>query len=145
MFWPGSEADIHGVRPTEWRVFDGKLPPEKRVDTLLGWIDQPVEKRAGFLTLYFDDVDHAGHEFGPDDQHTTDAVASVDAAIGRLIAGLRSRQVNANIVVVSDHGMAATSAERVVYLNKILPPDSFKVVTREPTPVSKWLPGKMPL
>jgi predicted AlkP superfamily pyrophosphatase or phosphodiesterase len=74
-------------------------------------------------------VDHAGHEFGPDDQHTTDAVASVDAAIGRLIAGLRSRQVNANIVVVSDHGMAATSAERVVYLNKILPPDSFKVVT----------------
>ena len=129
MFWPGSEADIHGVRPTEWRVFDGKLPPEKRVDTLLGWVDQPLEKRAGFLTLYFDDVDHAGHEFGPDDQHTTDAVASVDAAIGRLMAGLRSRQVNANIVVVSDHGMAATSAERVVYLNKILPSDSFKVVT----------------
>src|SRR6185436_4652944 len=26
MFWPGTEAEIGGVRPTYWRPFDGKLP-----------------------------------------------------------------------------------------------------------------------
>jgi len=25
MFWPGSEAEIDGVRPTEWKMFDAKI------------------------------------------------------------------------------------------------------------------------
>ncbi|MBC3883831.1 alkaline phosphatase family protein [Undibacterium griseum] len=129
MFWPGSEADIHGVRPSEWRVFDGKVPPAARVDTVLQWLDRPAGKRPDFLTLYFDDVDHAGHEFGPDAAQTTEAVAAVDQAVGRLVSGLQARRIAANLVIVSDHGMAATSEQRVIYLDKILPPDSIQVLT----------------
>ncbi|MBC3869614.1 alkaline phosphatase family protein [Undibacterium oligocarboniphilum] len=129
MFWPGSEADIHGVRPSEWRVFDGKVPPAARVDTVLQWLDQPAGKRPDFLTLYFDDVDHAGHEFGPDAAQTTEAVAVVDQAVGRLVSGLQARRITANLIIVSDHGMAATSEQRMIYLDTILPPDSIHVVT----------------
>ncbi|WP_394778574.1 ectonucleotide pyrophosphatase/phosphodiesterase [Undibacterium sp.] len=134
MFWPGSEADIHGVRPTKWLPFDGKLPPAARVDTLLGWLDGVPSTAApssqfGFMTLYFDDVDHAGHESGPDAAQTTEAVARVDAAIGRLLAGLKARNINANIIVVADHGMAAISKQRVIRLDHVAPEGSFRTVT----------------
>ncbi|HTD03998.1 ectonucleotide pyrophosphatase/phosphodiesterase [Undibacterium sp.] len=128
MFWPGTEAAIHGVRPTKWLPFDGKLPPAARVDTLLGWLDSPAT-HFGFATLYFDDVDHAGHEYGPDAAKTTEAAAHVDAAIGRLLAGLKARNITANIVIVSDHGMAAISKQRVVRLDQVAPASSFKMLT----------------
>ena len=35
MFWPGSEAAIHGVRPEHWLTYDGDMPYDARVDKLL--------------------------------------------------------------------------------------------------------------
>ncbi|MRX08525.1 alkaline phosphatase family protein [Pseudoduganella sp. FT25W] len=128
MFWPGSEAAIHGVRPTLAPKFDGKLPATARVDTLLSWLDRPAGERFGFMTLYFDDVDHAGHEFGPAAAQTTEAVALVDQAIGRLLAGLAARHIEADIVIVSDHGMAPVSAERVIRMQTLLPEGSYEDV-----------------
>ena len=26
LFWPGSEAEIHGVRPTRWKAYDEDMP-----------------------------------------------------------------------------------------------------------------------
>lgn len=109
LFWPGSEADIRGVRPTVSPRFDGKLPADARVDLLLSWLDRPADQRFGFMTLYFDDVEHAGHDFGPEAPQTTTALAVVDRAIERLQDGLAARQVKADLVIVSDHGMAALS------------------------------------
>ncbi len=43
-----------------------------------------------------------------------EAVATVDQAISRLLDGLAARHIDANIVVVSDHGMAPVSGERVI-------------------------------
>lgn len=105
MFWPGSDYEISGVRPTHWRSFDQSLPDFARVDAVLSWLDESSTKPR-FLALYFDEVDSAGHKFGPDAPETRSATAQADAAIGRLIAGLKGRGVSANIVVVADHGMA---------------------------------------
>jgi len=82
-----------------------------------------------FLTLYFDSVDHAGHEYGPDTAQTTAAVAQVDLAIGQLVEGLKRQNQAVNLVIVSDHGMAATSPERTIALDKITDPANFRVVT----------------
>lgn len=129
MFWPGSEAAIQGVRPSQWRSFDGKVSANERVDTVLGWLDQPMSSRPSFLTLYFDEVDHSGHEYGPDMPQTTQAAANVDAVIGRLMNGLKARNIKANIVIVSDHGMAAMSKQRVIRLDRIAPGSSYRVIT----------------
>ncbi|WP_426164843.1 ectonucleotide pyrophosphatase/phosphodiesterase [Sandarakinorhabdus sp. DWP1-3-1] len=126
MFWPGSEAPVQGVRPTRWLPFDGAMPGDRRVDTLLGWLDGP--DRPGLATLYFDTVDHDGHEFGPDAPQTTAAVAAVDVQIGRLVAGLQARGIAANIVVVSDHGMAAVPADHIIRIDEIAPAGSFRLV-----------------
>lgn len=127
MFWPGSEADIQGVRPHQWLPFDGTMPNPARVAQILAWIDQP--QRPGLLTLYFDTVDHDGHEYGPGAAETTRAVAEIDARIGDLLAGLKARGVVANIVLVSDHGMAEVAADRTIRLDQILPANSFRMVT----------------
>lgn len=47
MFWPGSEADIHGVRPDKYAAFDQTMSSAARVDVLLDWIDDPAGRPAG--------------------------------------------------------------------------------------------------
>ncbi|MGH7453098.1 MAG: ectonucleotide pyrophosphatase/phosphodiesterase, partial [bacterium] len=37
LFWPGSEADISGIRPAHWKVYDDDFPNAARVDTVLAW------------------------------------------------------------------------------------------------------------
>ena len=124
MFWPGSEADIQGVRPSYWRPFDQSLPPEARVDQVLAWLDLPQAERPAFVTLYFDETDTAGHHHGPDSAALNAAVTRTDAAIGRLAAGLAARGLVADLVITADHGMAATSPERAIYLEDIVAPDA---------------------
>ncbi len=143
MFWPGSEAAIQGVRPTRYAVFDGKLSADGRTDQLLSWIDHDDDSDGfGFLTLYFDDVDHAGHEQGPGSAMVMDALAQVDRAVGRLVDGLAARQRVANLVVVSDHGMAPVSASRVVRLDRMLPSGSYRVVSSGPFAGLEPTPGR---
>lgn len=122
IFWPGSDVDIDGMRPEHWLPFNGKMSPGARVDQALAWLDLPATERPNFETLYFEQVDHAGHGHGPDSAEVDAALGQVDAALGRLIAGLKQRGIydSANIVVVSDHGMTATSEDRIVVLDKIV-------------------------
>jgi predicted AlkP superfamily pyrophosphatase or phosphodiesterase len=129
MFWPGSEAAIHGVRPSRWLPYDMKVPSAARVDQVLEWLDLPSAERPRLVTLYFDVVDTAGHHFGPDSAEVNAAAAEVDAALGRLTAGLQARGLAANLVVVADHGMAAVSEDRKVYIDDLTPPDSFRSLT----------------
>lgn len=141
LFWPGSEADIQGVRPTLAPAFDDTLTPEQRVDLLLSWLDQP-QQQWDFLSLYFSHVDHAGHDYGPDADATTAAVAQADQAIGRLLAGLQQRGVDANLVVVADHGMAAVSPERVIRMDLLAPAGSYEKVTDGPYAALNPVPGQ---
>jgi hypothetical protein len=75
MFWPGSDYELHGRRPSRWRTFDQSLPGFARVDILLSWLDLPAAERPSFYTLYFDLVDTAGHRYGPDALETNAAAA----------------------------------------------------------------------
>jgi predicted AlkP superfamily pyrophosphatase or phosphodiesterase len=130
MFWPGSTVAIAGVRPSRWLPFNGKLTPDQRVDQLLQWIDLPASQRATFFTLYFDEVDHAGHDGGPDSAGVDTALRDVDAALARLVDGLARRGLadRTNLVIVSDHGMTATSRQLRTYLDDIVPLADVDVV-----------------
>src|SRR5882672_5074149 len=37
FFWPGSEAEIAGERPSYYLHFDDKFPDEKRIDQIIAW------------------------------------------------------------------------------------------------------------
>ncbi len=134
MFWPGSEAAIHGQHPDDWRPYDEHVSASARVDQVLAWLDRPAKSRPQFITLYFDQVDHAGHDSGPDSSASRAARAEVDAALGRLLAGLDQRGLRdaINLIVVSDHGMADVTG--LEYLADYLQPhgielDAMDIVT----------------
>ncbi|HEY3947758.1 ectonucleotide pyrophosphatase/phosphodiesterase [Phenylobacterium sp.] len=129
MFWPGSDIPIHGVLPSHWQLFDQKVSAQTRVDTALSWLDGPVAERPRFLTLYFDDVDTAGHHEGPDSPELNAAAAKVDAAIGRFLDGLKARGITANIIVVADHGMAPVSQDRRIFVDDLLDMKAFRYTT----------------
>ncbi len=118
LFWPGSEAEIAGQRPHDWLPYDERMLPGERVARVLAWLDRPAEARPNFITLYFELIDTIGHAEGPDGPRIGAAIAAIDREIGRLIDGLAARGLaeRANLVIVSDHGMAATSPRRVAKL-----------------------------
>lgn len=130
MFWPGSDVAIGGVRPSQWMPFNGKMTPDQRVDQLLQWIDLPATQRPIFYTLYFEQVDHAGHEQGPDSDEVDHALRDVDAALSHLVEGLKQRHLfeRTNLVIVADHGMTATSHDRVIHLDDLIRLDDVDVV-----------------
>lgn len=132
MFWPGSEAPVHGHHPHYWRRFDMAFPPEERVSQVLAWLDLPAVQRPDFLTLYFDQVDHEAHLHGPGSDEALAAVRRTDAALAGLVAGLKQRGLweTSNLVVVSDHGMAATPPEQVVVIDDHLPGGTYRLVNR---------------
>lgn len=144
MFWPGSEAAIQGVRPSYYVKFNQKLPGNARVDQVLQWLDLPEAERPVAYTLYFDIVDTVGHQSGPQSEQVLKAAASVDESIGYLLSELKARGLEdkVNIVVVSDHGMAPTSAERGVFLDELIPADSYSYVSLGPVALLEPAEGR---
>lgn len=118
-FFVGSETVIKDEQPTFWRPYDGAVPPQMRVDKALSWLDLPQNERPTMITLYFSDVDDAGHAFSPESEETKYAVWNVDSYIERLMNGLRARKIDkeVNIIIVSDHGMAPVDLRRKTFLD----------------------------
>lgn len=106
FFWPGSEAKIAGYRPTYYLRFNNKVDDNARVEQILEWLRLPPADRPHFITLYYDEPDHEGHQYGPDAPQTKAAVLKMDKLVGKLKDGLDATGLPINLIVVSDHGMA---------------------------------------
>ncbi len=119
MFWPGTETEIAGVRPTFWHRWDESYAYRDRVAQVLAWLDLPPGERPRLITLYFQDPNDTSHDHGPEAAETRAAVREVDDRLGDLLAGIAERglETQVNIVVTSDHGMAAVGPERVVIVD----------------------------
>jgi predicted AlkP superfamily pyrophosphatase or phosphodiesterase len=111
FFWPGSEAKIAGYRPTYYLRFDNKIDDNARIDQVLAWLHLPAADRPHFITLYYDEPDHEGHQYGPDAPETKAAVVKVDKLVGKLKEGLDATGLPIDLVVVSDHGMAKVQGD----------------------------------
>ncbi len=150
MFWPGSAVPWggtavswgpvnDGTMASDWQAFSMQVSNTQRVNSVLDWLRRPADIRPKFVTLYFDTVDSAGHDGGPDSEEVNQAIDDVDEHIADLLSGLRTLGQPANLLIVSDHGMAATSSDKVVVLADIVDPSLYRLVeggayaTFEPT------------
>ena len=134
MFWPGSDVEIAGDRPSRWRPYDHDYPNDRRVDDVITWLKEPEATRPTFITLYFSDVDSAGHDSGPESPELAVAVRDIDAVMGRLVAGIRSAGIESrtNLVVVSDHGMSPNARERTIVIDDYINLDDVDLVDVSP-------------
>ncbi|XP_010942875.1 uncharacterized protein [Elaeis guineensis] len=124
-FWPGSEV-IKGswtCPPKFCPKYNGSVPFEQRVDTLLGFFDLPSGEIPALMMLYLEQPDLQGHELGPDDPEVTKAVARVDQMIGRLIAGLERRGIfeDVTMIMLGDHGMVGVCRKKTIFLDDLAP------------------------
>ncbi|XP_077937131.1 venom phosphodiesterase 1 [Gasterosteus aculeatus] len=122
FFWPGSDVKINGSFPDIYRLYNGKVPFEERVLTVLKWLQLPDDKRPDFYTLYLEEPDKSGHSYGPVSGGVIEALQGVDRVIGQLMNGLKQIGLHRclNIVIVADHGMEETSCDRKEVLQELV-------------------------
>jgi len=118
LFWPGSEAEIAGHRPSWYAVFENKTQATDevetaRIDDAVALLKMPEAERPHFITIYYSEPDHEGHQFGPDATETKSAVVKMDKMVGKLEKSLHATGLPIDLVVVSDHGMAREQGDWV--------------------------------
>ena len=124
--WPGSEAHIDNMDPAIVDKFNRTEALNRKTDRILELLDLPDDggddKRPQFIAAYVPNVDSNGHKYGPNSTEVQDTIAEVDEMLGGLFAGLETRNLTnvVNVVIVSDHGMATTSTERLVQLEELV-------------------------
>ncbi|TVR19838.1 MAG: alkaline phosphatase family protein [Balneolaceae bacterium] len=144
FFWPGSEATIDGVQSTKWVDYDGSVPDITRIDSVMTWLDPAGDVRADFATLYFSFVDSRGHSYGPNSPEVDEAVKEMDELLGYLLEGIYEIGLSdkLNIILVSDHGMAELSDEKVIFLDEIINLEDVDMVDWSPVAMIKPDEGK---
>lgn len=126
--WPGSEVHFEGAGPLRVDVFNGTELLENKRDRVFEWIDQDdIRERPELILAYVPDVDTLGHKYGIAGSEIRNVLTKVDTLIGDFLKGIKDRNLQdiMNLIVVSDHGMAPTSNERLVYMEDII--DTSKV------------------
>lgn len=131
--WPGSEAHIMGVEPTYLDKFNGSEKLDRKVERIMEFLDFPGEndenlpadddrRRPQLIAAYVPNVDSAGHKFGPNSTEIESVIADSDTMLGSIFQELQARNLTdiVNVVVVSDHGMATTSTDRLVQLEDLV-------------------------
>jgi len=136
LFWPGSEAEIAGARPSYYLRYDGDLDDEKRIAQVMKWLALPEADRPHFITLYYSEVDHEGHTHGPDAVETRNAARNVDRLMGELWQKLKATALPIDLIVVSDHGMAAIKGDWIT-LDKFADLSHFVVTESQIYPESE--------
>ncbi len=134
MFWVGSDSEISGVRPTRYLDYDGSLPNNARVDSVVSWLDPEGEVQADFATLYHSDVDSYGHRYGPNSPEVDQQVLEADRWLGYLFDRLKEAGLidSIHLILVSDHGMAELSEERVIFLDELIDLDRVDMIDWSP-------------
>uniref|UniRef100_A0AAR2JX72 SMB domain-containing protein n=1 Tax=Pygocentrus nattereri TaxID=42514 RepID=A0AAR2JX72_PYGNA len=127
FFWPGSDVPIKGKYPTLYEKYDGKVPFEKRVTTILKWLSLPEGERPDFYTLYMDEPDSAGHRFGPKSSQVIKALMRVDAMMSLVMDGLKQKNLHncVNLILLSDHGNVVFCSSYCSFYF-LIPPLHFK-------------------
>ncbi|ROP79546.1 putative AlkP superfamily pyrophosphatase or phosphodiesterase [Stenotrophomonas rhizophila] len=142
--WPGSEAAIQGIRPSQRHGYDETVTLPDRVDQVLGWLDQRGPQAPRLVTLYMEQVDKAGHNHGPESHEYAAAVTLADGAVGRLLDGLQARGLAeaTNVILVSDHGMAGVPDGQVVATEDMIDPAIAREISVGQSIGFAPLPGK---
>ncbi|MCX7879588.1 MAG: ectonucleotide pyrophosphatase/phosphodiesterase [Ignavibacteria bacterium] len=129
FFWPGSELRPEYRRANYFVHYDSKFPFKSRIDSVLSWLKLPYNLRPKFITLYFDEPDEVGHDYGPNSAEVNKAIAQCDSLFGYLIEKIQKINLidSVNIILVSDHGMTEVQKDKIINISEIIKNDSVRI------------------
>ena len=104
---PGLVADYekkYGELPVGATAFDDHVVTQMALYLL-------QSRKPDFLLVYFQDLDHAEHKYGPDSPEAIRSLQSIDTDIGVIRKAIASAgfEKQTDIVIVSDHGFLPLS------------------------------------
>ena len=127
-YWVGSEALIKGIQPTYWKVYENKIPFNQRVDTVMQWLQLPEKERPHLILFYLPEPDAVSHDFGPLGKEAKDMVNALDSLMWNLMNKIKRLAIanQINVIITSDHGMAAVNVEKNIILDNFIQPQWIK-------------------
>lgn len=108
MGWPGSDASVAGFRPSYTFAACSDARARRCVEQMLHWLRLPATERPHFIAIDFSGLDSEARRLGPEVPEMKTAVLHADEFVGRLKEGLNDSGLPADLVVVSDRGLAKT-------------------------------------
>lgn len=134
LYWPGYNVKIKGMYPyyretsPSSNIDTGNktgrvVSFERRVEKMMSWLTGP--NPPNFVAVYFEEPDHICHAVGWDGIPKT--IQQIDRVIGLIVEGLKYHGLlnTVNIIITADHGMANTSWNKVVDLDKHVDPNTY--------------------
>ena len=135
LYWPGYNIKIKGMYP-KYREYSpspsvdqfnktGKVMSfEKRTEKVIDWLAGKIPPN--FVAVYFEEPDKTCHHEGWCD--LPEAIQRVDKTVGLIVEGLKRHELldKVNIIITADHGMANTSCNKVIDLDKYVDPENYE-------------------
>lgn len=123
--WPGSEVPGVGIGngPLYVDKYNGSEALSSKVHKVMSWLDiGDINKRPQLILTYVPTIDQFGHKYGIEGSELQTALSYVDDFVDLLLKELDNRNLSnvTNLIILSDHGMAPTSNQRVIYLDELL-------------------------
>ncbi|KAF7193393.1 putative pyrophosphatase/phosphodiesterase [Pseudocercospora fuligena] len=132
LTFPNHFTLVTGLHPESHGIVGNSFwDPNMQKGFTYGWLDLPGPQDQGasletprpqLIAAYVPNVDSDGHKYGPNSTYIRSTITEVDGMLGKIFKGIEERNLTnvVNIVVVSDHGMATTSNQRVVQLEDLV-------------------------
>jgi predicted AlkP superfamily pyrophosphatase or phosphodiesterase len=129
--WPGSEAHVDLVDLSYVDKYNGTETLPNKIKRVMGWLDLPGPQdeesiehslRPQLIVTYVPNVDADGHQYGPNSTEIRGTIKEADDMLEGIFEGLKERNLTdiVNVIVVSDHGMATTSVDRLIQLDDLI-------------------------
>ena len=117
VFWPTSDVEISGIRPSYYKKYNGRISTEMRMNQIINWFQLEDSKRPHFVSLYLSQIDHLGHKYGPTSNELQEAIHDLDSSLKRFFDELNALPIEINTIIVSDHGMQTVAPDFVFHLS----------------------------
>lgn len=122
IFWPGCSGTV----PVETNNY--KCVPYKKdveLEARVTDVKNCFNDGFNFVAVYFDEPDHTGHIYGPDNESLVAVIERLDRIVGYIVDELKKAEVysDMNIIITSDHGM--TSIKDVIEMDKYIDPSLY--------------------
>lgn len=129
-FWVGSETAVQNMRPSYWKKYDAETSFTARADSVIAWLQKPIEERPRLITWYIQEPDHTGHTYGTGSDQLKAMVSTVDSVVGYFRSELAKLPIASQVdfIIVSDHGMKDYEPDKIINLMDYLPADSFRYI-----------------
>jgi predicted AlkP superfamily pyrophosphatase or phosphodiesterase len=107
--WVASAGAWRGTAATLRHRFDGSVTDSEKAAAIARWIGRRDARRPRLILSYWHGPDGVGHREGPEGGGVLRRVRQTDRLIGRVLDAAAGSGRRVAVIVVSDHGMAATA------------------------------------